>query len=369
MSKGEKDSLKEPSSAYWWLGSVVICLLVCIVGFALTKCLSTHSCIIKVENGSSPSALLGDSFGGVNALVSALAFAGMIVTFAYQRYELKMQRQELKAQREEFSSQNETLRLQRFENTFFNMMELQQSIVNDLYAEEEVKKNILEDAPDGMGRLGKEVVTQYQHKGRDLFYYAFMRLPHSVKDDTPQGHSVNGLNELLYEKGLGSFDEYYTTTVFDHYFRHLYTMLKFIDQNDWLGDKEQYKYATFLRATLSRYELVMLYYNGFFYLKMKRLMEKYHLLNNLRTDLLSLTQENFQYYQGLGKNAYRKAIDCHFSGRDFELYLTASKEDDKKYYLGAFFTDEEMKYGVDLISRWNKFVASKALVSFASNSK
>lgn len=33
------------------------------------------------------------------------------------------------------------------------------------------------------------------------------------------------------------------------------------------------------------------------------------------------------------------------------------------------FTDEEMKYGVDLISRWNKFVASKAPVSFASNSK
>lgn len=71
---------------------------------------------------------------GGNVLVSALTFAGLIVTFAFQRYELEMQRQELKAQRVEISSQNKSLRLQRFENTFFNMMEFQQHIVNDLYA-------------------------------------------------------------------------------------------------------------------------------------------------------------------------------------------------------------------------------------------
>lgn len=55
-------------------------------------------------------------------------------------------------------------------------------------------------------------------------------------------------------------------------FGYLYTILKFIQQNDWLGEQEQYKYATFVRATLSRYEFVMLYYNGFLHSMMKKLM-------------------------------------------------------------------------------------------------
>lgn len=355
----ENDNINEPKSWKWWLFAIVICLLIWCGGYILTKWLSGCSCIFQVDGDSAPSALFGDSFGGVNALVSALAFAGMIVTFAFQRYELSMQRQELKAQREEFTSQNKTLRLQRFENTFFSMMELQQSIVNDLYAEEENKRNVLEDASDGSGRFWKEVITQYQHKGRDLFHYAFMVVEHTVKDDTPQGHKVNGLYWVLYEKGLKSFDEYYTVSLFDHYFRHLYTILKFIDQNDWLGENEQYKYATFLRATLSRYELVMLYYNGFFYAKMKRLMEKYHLLNNLRTDLLTLTRESYIYFQGLGKHAYDDAIKAGFSGRDFEMYLTDSKEDNTKYYLGAFYTNKEIERGKAILDKWNKFVASK----------
>lgn len=355
----ENENINEPKSWKWWLFAIVICLLIWCGGYILTKWLSGCSCIFQVDGDSAPSALFGDSFGGVNALVSALAFAGMIVTFAFQRYELSMQRQELKSQREEFTSQNKTLRLQRFENTFFSMMELQQSIVNDLYAEEENTRIVLEDAPDGMGKQKKEVITQYQHRGRDLFRYAFMVVEHTVKDDTPKGHNVNGLYCLLYEKGLKSFDEYYTVSLFDHYFRHLYTILKFIDQNDWLGENEQYKYATFLRATLSRYELVMLYYNGFFYAKMKRLMEKYHLLNNLRTDLLTLTQENYIYLQGLGKRAYDDAIKAGFSGRDFEMYLTDSMEDNTKYYLGAFYTNEEIEKGKAFLDRWNKFVASK----------
>ena len=180
----ENENINEPKSWKWWLFAIVICLLIWCGGYILTKWLSGCSCIFQVDGDSAPSALFGDSFGGVNALVSALAFAGMIVTFAFQRYELSMQRQELKSQREEFTSQNKTLRLQRFENTFFSMMELQQSIVNDLYAEEENTRIVLEDAPDGMGKQKKEVITQYQHRGRDLFRYAFMVVEHTVKDDT-----------------------------------------------------------------------------------------------------------------------------------------------------------------------------------------
>ncbi len=78
----------------------------------------------------------GDQFGAVNALFSGLAFAGLIYTIILQRRDLELQRNDLKLQREElaltrkemeeqtaeFEKQNETLRIQRFENTFFNML-------------------------------------------------------------------------------------------------------------------------------------------------------------------------------------------------------------------------------------------------------
>ena len=43
----------------------------------------------------------GDTFGGLNALFSGLAFAAVVVTLLTQREELKLQRKELRLQREE----------------------------------------------------------------------------------------------------------------------------------------------------------------------------------------------------------------------------------------------------------------------------
>lgn len=45
--------------------------------------------------------LFGDSFGGLNALISGLAFAGIIYTILLQQSQLKIQREELILQRKE----------------------------------------------------------------------------------------------------------------------------------------------------------------------------------------------------------------------------------------------------------------------------
>ena len=211
--------MKEPNGKVWWIGAIVICLLLWGGGYMLTNYISLNYFPVSKDNCAP--ALFGDSFGAVNAWISAFAFAGMIVTFVLQRYELGMQRQELEAQREEFSTQNETLRLQRFENTFFNMMELQQSIVNDLYAKDWHKNNILEDNPSELGRLAKEVITADEFKGRNLFFYIFCKYEYDIGTfSEPQ--KVNGLFGVLCQKGL-NFIENYTTTTLDHYYRHLYT--------------------------------------------------------------------------------------------------------------------------------------------------
>ena len=78
----------------------------------------------------------------------------------YQRQEIIQTQLELQNQTKEFDEQKETLRVQRFENTFFKMLEVQQSIVNDLYAADSHKEKIEEDDPNNLGRLSKEVLAQ-----------------------------------------------------------------------------------------------------------------------------------------------------------------------------------------------------------------
>src|SRR5688572_9532913 len=84
----------------------------------------------------------GDTFGGVNALFSAFAFAGIIYTIFLQRKELKLQRLELEAtraelagQRAQMASQNETLLKQQFDSTYFQMLRLHHDIVNAMTRE------------------------------------------------------------------------------------------------------------------------------------------------------------------------------------------------------------------------------------------
>ena len=71
----------------------------------------------------------GDSAGVVNALFSALAFAGVIYAIILQKEELEDQRQVMIDQREEMEQQNSTMIRQRFEATLFQMLNLQQELI------------------------------------------------------------------------------------------------------------------------------------------------------------------------------------------------------------------------------------------------
>ena len=83
---------------------------------------------------------LGDMFGVTNALFSGLALGGIIFTILLQKKELGYQRDELRETRKEFVIQNKTLKNQRFENTFFNLLSIHNSIVNSI--DFETKKKV-----------------------------------------------------------------------------------------------------------------------------------------------------------------------------------------------------------------------------------
>ena len=226
----------------------------------------------------------GDMFGPVNALFSGFAFAGLIITLVMQHDELGLQRKELiqtnkelAAQREQFTAQTKTMQIQRFENTLFNMLSLQQGIVNGL---EFIPKN----------------VNEKSYKGKYVFEYFY--------NNKFTGSNITGIKQLI---RLGNDVSMYLhvpdISIFDSYFRHLYRIYKYIDESPLIDDSERYDYSSIVRAQLSEYELLVLFYNALTIndngeFKFKRLIEKYAIFNNIRDSMLARGQEDYILYNG-----------------------------------------------------------------------
>lgn len=351
----------EPKQRHVWILGIVICLDIWILGAVSTHLWAAHY-FTDVPAGDSRKALFGDSFGAVNALVSAFAFAGMIVAFVLQRYELRLQRKELRDSRREMKQQtaqlaaeNKNLEIQRFENLFYNMLNLQQTIVEGLryeyYDEERVT------VPFDKGYNTDKRYIQREVKGRDVFRYLFEQVQLSV-EGVPR-NVVNGYRWFLHYKGFSAYDTTLVPTHFDHYFRHLYKIVQFVDGQKMEFD-DKYKYVSFLRGTLSRYELVWLFYNTLnpdFY-KFKELIERYSLLKALRSDLLALSKETNDYYAGLGITQ-EELTSQNFNVGDFEFYL-ADGDEEGKYHLSAVWNRNDMQYGKNHLAKWRSFINEKA---------
>ena len=235
--------------------------------------------------------------GILSGIFSGLAFLGVLLTLYHQQRESQRQR---------------------FESTFFNMMELQQQITTEL---------------EYSG--GSQPI-----RGRELF--------HSFYN---QSTTKKNITHIIEESGAEGYRDSEYPTYFDHYFRHLYRILKFInDEEHPLSFEERYKYAGILRGTLSRYELVWLYYNCLFGAgrgPFKELVEKYAFLKNIREDLLTQSPPCKAYMQNKGL-----VNNSKLSFNDYNYYMTDQKVDNLEwnnedgkiidYYIGAFYNKKEL---------------------------
>jgi Putative phage abortive infection protein len=231
--------------------------------------------------------LLGDFYGGsVASLWSLAALLFIFVAFLgqkqqlinqqrevrYNQFELRATRVELHRQREQLESQNLTLQKQRFENTFFQLINMHNSIVNDM----------------DITSSSKESET-----GSDCFHVIYYEFRKFVKE----GHTIRDYEgQEFMEKAWLDFYKQYESEI-GHYIRNLYHILKFVNNacvEDWIT------YGKFIRSTLSSDELLVLFYNCHTMLgkdKFKPLIEKFNLFKNLpKEDLISIGHMNF-YHQ------------------------------------------------------------------------
>lgn len=261
-----------------------ICVFIFGVGLGVTLW-------IGAPNEGFTSNIVGDSAGAVNGLFSALAFAGVIYAILLQKHELRLQRKELemtrdelKGQKEEFQTQNETLKRQRFENTFFNMLQLHLQIVDGLtvtIVTDENNPNF-----DGTQFRPSHIRQETRIMGREVFQYCYNKLPISVSSVM----NLDGMKEYINCVGIEGYESCFITSKFDHYFRQLYHIMKFVAKSELIKDKDRPEYAAIVRSTLSQYGLVWLFYNGLSCYgneKFKPLIEDFSLLKNLRSELLA----------------------------------------------------------------------------------
>jgi hypothetical protein len=79
------------------------------------------------------------SLDATNSIIAALGFGGVVITIFIQQKELSLQVQELKSTRDEFIQQNKTLKKQRFEDTFFNLLSVHNSITEKIFISHNAK--------------------------------------------------------------------------------------------------------------------------------------------------------------------------------------------------------------------------------------
>lgn len=253
------------------------------------------------------------------------------------------------------NNQRRTSDLQRFESTFFNMFAQQQQITSELSFSYSYKDTILEDAPTktdlvclNRTRLQKEIIVNKEVKGRELFYFLF----------TTNNKDLQGMKFILGNGGMDTYKESMYPTYFDHYFRHLYTIIKFVHETKILLPDDKYKYTSMVRAILSRYELIWLYYNSLSDYgndEFKRLIEDYSLLKNIRVELLTASKELNDTL--LQNNVTESALkEQGFSSTDYEYRLSNDKGNKDKYYIGAFYNKKGLAKGKEIVAKWEKYM-------------
>lgn len=241
LSKIYQNKLSKPSSNGTIEVTKIICLsfisiiLICIGYGYLIFNFSTFFSQHRFDSVGT----FGDSWGFLTSVFSAFGFCGVLLT-------LKLQSDSMKRLERDARLKEESDKIRDFESSFFSMLNLMQVIINDMKIRGGSHKGTL---------LGRSVFTFQYGK-----YSAFSDIDSIMV-------SENNINkESLAEEGeifSASFDEYFESRSanFSHYYRFLYNIFRFITEAN-IPKESKKKYASILRAQISNFELLLLFYNG-----------------------------------------------------------------------------------------------------------
>ena len=284
----------------------------------------------------------GDFFGGV--VGSLWALAGVLLYFSA----LKLQQEQLLEQKKDIKLNERLISQQQFESTFFGLLQTQKDLKNELSCQVErvaweknnyyIKKinsnsnsffySILnelhwlylvykrdsyeiwneEDIKMIISKLNQEadyceeygIPYDYASKIKDLLEVLnlnYLTKIYHVKESTVKLAQEKDTEELICCSIYGHVFLTYQEQL-GHYFRHLYNIVKFLDNEKQKSlemvkgeknfiqlqidiNKRFSNYFSFVHSMLSTSELAVLYYNSMLFPKAKELYIKYGMFNNL----------------------------------------------------------------------------------------
>lgn len=287
----------------------------------------------------------GDFFGGVLGSIWALcgvllfylalkeqrgdfannkiALMKQIDALTVQTDEFKLQRNELQETRKIFTEQSKTLKQQRFESTFFSLIDLYNKIISNLHL---------------------------QDSNKNYFKSLKNKLYEDYKSEHEDENNIVKCHEYAAKSYLKIF--YDNKEELTYYYRTIYRVLSIIDNSE-LTELEKILYVKILRSQLSENELLFLFYNsntkygGKFY--------PYILKYNLLKHLPLLSKIEFQYYvsrMGTSSDFH------HFNSYIFDL-LCAFINNLNKNINEEWFSEEEASFQLES--------DEKIIISFSSN--
>lgn len=242
---------------------IVIVLVIVLVCWAFLILLFKHS----VFNDLS----LDTSINATNSVFAALAFFGIILTIYLQQQELRLQREELAGTRKEFEIQNQSLKKQRFENTFFNLLNLHHAIVDKVW--------ILTNDGEQTSRAAIRIVYE---EFKELYD---QRMERQGKPDITKENLV-AHRSFVIEIFSGVFQRY--EEHINHYVKNFVTMVSLIKMSDLVTKEEKSQYYSIVRSQINSYEIVFMFYhfNVGFGMADKQLFDDLELGGAMNSELL-----------------------------------------------------------------------------------
>lgn len=239
---------------------------------------------------------LGDFISGVSGpILSLAAFLLLYLTYRLQSNELSETKILLK-------QQSIISIKQKFENTFFNLLQVHKQIKDSISLNTSIcicwnmgdKPPVENISSNRVFEFAKQDYTNfYYNNTHDLQAKDLIDKFKELKDLGDYEEIKTPLNEpikRIKETYTVFFESYHNQ--FSHYFRHLYYILEFIEkeenyelQNN-ISDKDSITknflfYAGILQSQFTSSEMFLIFYNGICFPNLKRLIDKYNLLENL----------------------------------------------------------------------------------------
>ena len=284
-----------------WIG---ISLLIIGLFFFLYK----SSFNIKNEVDTSKLSEFGDYFGGVIGAIWSLA--GVILLYVAldeQRKDIKinqnalikqieefeLQRVELSETREIFKEQSITLKIQRFENTFFQLINLYNEIISNLQItynnESYEKRDVFAFGLNNLSNIFSVYLKEYkQNKFGDWYIANEIQLSEAIEVEP---HINSAYKNFYYNT---------TSQKLSNYFRTVYHIFKFIHKSDLLDEGNKQFYASIFRAQLSSDELFLIYYNSIHdnlgFPKMLFLIKRFEILQNFDLGLVTIFKFHYELF-------------------------------------------------------------------------